>query len=1445
MLSPLKQLCSATGLSKGSSLLPISAAEVKEVHLLLKRQQFFEFVQCPFCDNIGRYDRMPVPASAGLHALEYLVNLIPHASHAMEGKEERLQGPTWDGCALRVSHLHNSNNNASPRGWLGQKGSHSLSPYGSKSSTAGRRELSYVERVVLEIVESERMYVQDLRSIVESYLGKIIDVREELLQPDQVSALFGNIEDIYELSSELLHDLESCDNNPVAVARCFVDRSQDFDIYTQYCNNYPNSVAALTECMQNKQQVRFFRECQEQMQHALPLGAYLLKPVQRILAYSLCPQEIAKHFDLAESGYEVVEEAIDTMTCVAWYINDMKRKHEHAVRLQEIQSLLLNWKGPDLTTYGELVLEGTFRVQRVRNERTFFLFDKTLLITKKRGDHFIYKSHIPCSSLMLIESTRDSLCFSVTHYKHSKQQYSLQARSVEEKRVWTHHIKRLILENHHAIIPQKAKEAILEMDSYYPPRYRCSPEGLKKTRSNQPMDEVPVHMRHLAGRRQSEPFHYCSRAEKLPQYNGPQGCMVSGCTGRRKSEPSKQILKQLGAEGAPADIHREQGVPGARRLQGWQPFLEGLKHTDSDGDFLDTGEPLQPPSSVQQQAEPEGDAEETEEEASGKEEEQAVGKNSLEELPGSDSSEMEVGPEEEEGPVGEEQGKGHCMPAGPKGCKRTASQSPRSCEKHHSMEKVLDDPEAATDMEHEEAQEVSLIQEECLAQTCSDLESAHTPELVLPAQHKEGERDQHPDNSDPATSENAEELKTLSSEEEDDNEDTALHPPRSILPPSVLDQASIIAERFVSSFSRRSSLALDEGRASTGIPTPRLALRSSSMLSLEGSEKGQRCGSSSDTQSCFLPLEMATEGQQLHSAARSRTASPSFQEPERASCRRKESMLSKQDRLLLDKIKSYYDQAEHQDASFSIKRRESLSYIPKGLVKNSVFRIDSLPWAAASQDTTNAAHGRLGSSMADGTSSRTAAWVLSGLPAAPLGQPEAGGPAPITDEEFRPPSEMIKVWEGMDKQKGKSWKEQLAVGRAGTATGPTSDGTEQPMSRSQENGLATREPLLILEDDDLSAITEESTVPSPESKSPTERAMPPRLVCHLKRLAQELGTSDLGQPPLLHPRILQLSPAGEVELCERTKTRVYQLARQYSLRIKRHKPVLQRHLTELEEDTRSSVPILLHHTQPEAEEEETGSQGKQKPALSLTYEQEVIPEQSPLTPRSTSSSPRRPSSTSSYPVSPTSLASHSPLSPILAEKFSWPDVRELRSKYSLGKSSEAGFGPCRPPPVNRSRSAPEKMAEGPTGALSGKAGRSGRATEKSWLAAERSRSAEQGLEPSTGSRQHQRQHSDGVLYVAAETCLDNQQRVIVLEKVPPDAESYVQIRSPTTREKLSLKAVAERCKVYQDLDGCPQQEWEDEEGQPQRPMVWDKPDVGHQGLVRNLREKFQTLNSTC
>nr|XP_045721407.1 pleckstrin homology domain-containing family G member 1 [Mirounga angustirostris] len=343
-----------------------------------------------------------------------------------------------------------------PRAQRGMEAS-GASRTGAESATSPK--LLYVDRVVQEILETERTYVQDLKSIVEDYLDCIRDQTKLPLGTEERSALFGNIQDIYHFNSELLQDLENCENDPVAIAECFVSKSEDFHIYTQYCTNYPRSVAVLTECMRNKMLAKFFRERQETLKHSLPLGSYLLKPVQRILKYHLLLHEIENHLDKDTEGYDVVLDAIDTMQRVAWHINDMKRKHEHAVRLQEIQSLLTNWKGPDLTSYGELVLEGTFRIQRAKNERTLFLFDKLLLITKKRDDTFTYKAHILCGNLMLVEVIpKEPLSFSVFHYKNPKLQHTVQAKSQQDKRLWVLHLKRLILENHAAKIPAKVRQ---------------------------------------------------------------------------------------------------------------------------------------------------------------------------------------------------------------------------------------------------------------------------------------------------------------------------------------------------------------------------------------------------------------------------------------------------------------------------------------------------------------------------------------------------------------------------------------------------------------------------------------------------------------------------------------------------------------------------------------------------------------------------------------------------------------------------------------------------------------------------------------------------------------------------------------------------------------------------------------------------------------------------
>ncbi|XP_047657720.1 pleckstrin homology domain-containing family G member 3 isoform X4 [Tachysurus fulvidraco] len=717
-------------------------------------------------------------------------------------------------------------------------------------------EITYLDRVLMEIMGTEHTYVQDLHSIVEGYLAHIIDTADLPIIPEQVCALFGNIEDIYEFNSELLQELELCKNDPVAIARCFVLKRDYFEIYTQYCTNYPNSVAALTECMRNKTLLKFFMDRQEALKHPLPLGSYLLKPVQRILKYHLLLQEIAKHFDPDEDGYDVVEEAISTMTEVAWYINTMKRKHEHAVRLQEVQSLLINWRGPDLTTYGELVLEGTFRFHHTKNNRTLFLFERVLLITKRRGENFIYKTHISCSTLMLMEGAKEPLCFSVTHYKHPKQPHIVQARTMEEKKLWTHHIKRLILENHHTIIPQKAKEVILEMDPMYQ-KCKFNSERKKKTQS----DDF-THTRQTAMLKDKEWHgHGDPRVSQLEETQ-----MCEDPNRNKTSQSRSQVQNNI------AELGYEKGL-----------------QSMSDCDLAQI--------------------------------------------------------------------------------------------RHHVYH-----------MSTVEGSDQYKIKEE----------------IVL---NQDGQ-----------------------SSEDEVEEDCAESENHSILPPSVLDKAGVIAEHFIAN-TRRSSAAPDE-------------LRSPHRIQQEvTSSKNEAVNSA-----LLSPREEMVSGSDRHV------------------CRRRDSTLSKQEQLLIDKVRHYYDNAEENDAGFSLKRRESLTYIPSGLVRTSVSHFNKIPHTEQIKPPNTE------------TSLLTSSSASSDIITKPdkhrdLLSTEVDGSMSLKSEEefFRSSAEMIKVWQKMEKEITSSPRENKSrdISRFRETCS-----LSQSFSTNREGQV--REQLSTAED--LSTITEESPVKGKEDE---------------------------------------------------------------------------------------------------------------------------------------------------------------------------------------------------------------------------------------------------------------------------------------------------------------------------------------------------------------------------
>ncbi|XP_044232275.1 pleckstrin homology domain-containing family G member 3 isoform X3 [Thunnus albacares] len=1223
-------------------------------------------------------------------------------------------------------------------------------------SMAPNPQLTYLDRVVMEIIETERMYVRDLRMIVEDYLAHIIDQSDLSIRPEQVCALFGNIEDIYEFNSELLQALDLCDNDPVAVARCFVMKSEYFDIYTQYCTNYPNSVAALTECMRNKSLAKFFRERQASLKRSLPLGSYLLKPVQRILKYHLLLQEIAKHFDPEEEGYEVVEEAIYTMTGVAWYINDMKRKHEHAVRLQEVQSLLLNWKGPDLTTYGELVLEGTFKVHRAKNERTLFLFDRMLLITKRRGEHYVYKTHISCSTLMLIESAKDSLSFSVTHYKHPKQPHTVQAKTVEEKKLWAHHIKRIILENHHAIIPQKAKEAILEMDSMYPPRYRYSPE----------------------------------RPNKAPP------CPSDGRQGRRQSEPTRQILKSTKAVLKEAEAG---GVSsnGCNKENGGLPEAKEPDRTEPTRE--------QP---------------------------------STDELPQEKTSESESAENPE--------------PEPPSGPDRLSASPPRisACPQGTEELKPEGDPEPA--------EEPSSATPDSDAKTLSSGESSEDEEGEKEAAERECE----------ATS---------------------------ILPSSVLDKASAIAQHFTNSI-KRGSLAQDDAR-SPSCTSPRLPSRTGSCISLstEPADRPLRLGSvCSDLTETFGNTDLTQLSPQ----------DDSLFDANRSIQRRRDSILSKQDQLLIGKIKSYYENAENQDATFSLQRRESLTYIPTGLVRSSVSRLNSMPKDKTVQTNPSTSSSgldpssvELNSALASDTRSHMVSsdsWDSlksdqrstepedSAFSTGERSRSQSIQDNPAEDEEFRPSSEMIKIWQAMEQQITRSQSEDRGRDRpreASRSSRAISEGLSVTSKTPSRSCDLERGP------SDLSTITEESISPLPLKHKASGVNQTRSLKDTLKVFGED---AVILKAPV--PRVAQLKAEAEGERpseesnqtddSDKAKSKVLHLARQYSQRIKTAKPVVRQR----------SQGVLIRKKSLPCVVEEKESSGKSKltlPLVSLNLGPSL-----PLSPVDQVRSPS-PGLTCS---SPGRARSRSPLSPPApTEGFNWPDVRELRTKYSDHSLSQKSA-------VGRSRSIPEQMFDGSLrrhSSCSSSLLSDGVCDEVPLYKPHVSRDAGReerskrlhranSLDPRLSGAQMSdlQKLQDQVAnsnyagyYVAAEAQLPNdpEHKIIVMEKLPePESEqpkttkepkeeeddSYVQIRSPTSREKISIMAVIDRCRAYQESDEYKQREEVKAKTEPARPQEFDttaascddqddvsqktnsgqKTESGQQSIVKNLREKFQSLS---
>ncbi|XP_077147213.1 rho guanine nucleotide exchange factor 4 isoform X2 [Ranitomeya variabilis] len=310
--------------------------------------------------------------------------------------------------------------------------------------------------VINEILNTEKDYIKHLKDICEGYI-KQCRKRADMFTEEQLWTIFGNIEDIYKFQKKFLKTLEKriIKDAPhlSEIGSCFLQFQNDFQIYSEYCNNHPNACTELSKLSKVKKYGYFFETCRlVQKMIDISLDGFLLTPVQKICKYPLQLAELLKYTNPQHRDFADVEAALNAMKNVAKLINERKRRLENIDKIAHWQSAIEDWEGDDiLTRSSELIYSGELtkfsQLQSKGQQRIVFLFDHQIVYCKKdilRRDILYYKGKINMDEMEILnlEDGKDK-DFNITvknafklQSKVSDEVHLFLAKKPEQKQRW-------------------------------------------------------------------------------------------------------------------------------------------------------------------------------------------------------------------------------------------------------------------------------------------------------------------------------------------------------------------------------------------------------------------------------------------------------------------------------------------------------------------------------------------------------------------------------------------------------------------------------------------------------------------------------------------------------------------------------------------------------------------------------------------------------------------------------------------------------------------------------------------------------------------------------------------------------------------------------------------------------------------------------------------------
>ncbi|KAI7853674.1 hypothetical protein BDC45DRAFT_570044 [Circinella umbellata] len=232
-------------------------------------------------------------------------------------------------------------------------------------------------KVVIELLETERKYVQDLESL-QYYMREAH--AQKVLAPDTLHQLFGNLNALLDFQRRfLIHAEDNADRPPQEqrFGSLFVQLEDAFSVYEPFCANFQT---AQTLVIQESNKLQKLADI---MSPSYELPSMLIKPVQRVCKYPLILKELVKSTPEDWTYYQEMKMGLEAIQRVTSKVNETKRRQENMVYVEDLLSRILDqsWKGA-IPSYGCLLLHERFVLYRndVDYQVLMYLFEKSVFI---------------------------------------------------------------------------------------------------------------------------------------------------------------------------------------------------------------------------------------------------------------------------------------------------------------------------------------------------------------------------------------------------------------------------------------------------------------------------------------------------------------------------------------------------------------------------------------------------------------------------------------------------------------------------------------------------------------------------------------------------------------------------------------------------------------------------------------------------------------------------------------------------------------------------------------------------------------------------------------------------------------------------------------------------------------------------------------------------------